>query len=247
MITKAAWALRNPKGTARKVGQRLRDLKLRLLGSLVRQRREDSYLLHHQQLSEYGSLEKHRKIFRNYEAKHLFNNNENKIADLIARYPQVRSVAVDIGCGAGWLSARLSQEFGRVVAIEPSSAGLGIARELFPRERYPNIEWVEGFAEDELPKVSLGAQALFVTATVLSHLPDDAVVRICGAIEQVAPLGSILAFAECWGPESHQFMWHTRTPEWWQDHLPNWKLDFHGPPIENVPGRRKGFHGIKYG
>ena len=245
MITSMAWALRNPKATVRKAGQRLRDLKLSLLARLRRQRREDSYLLHHQHLSEYGSLEKHRRIFREYEAKNLFNNAQIRIADMIARYSQVRSVAVDIGCGGGWLSARLSQDFSRVVAIEPSSAGLAIARQLYPRDRYPNIEWVEGFAEDELPKISLDAQALFVTATVLSHLPDDAVDRICGAIEQVAAVGSILSFAECWGPESHQFMWHVRTPEWWQEHLPSWELDFHGPPIENVPGRHKGFHGCR--
>ena len=203
-----------------------------------------SFEEHHWQYQEY-SLDEVKERYQSYQESNLFNHPQNRFADLIARHDEVRSAAVDIGCGGGWLSARLSQDFRRVVAIEPSSAGLAIARQLYPPDRFPNIEWVEGFAEDELPRISLDAQALFVTATVLSHLPDDAVVRICGAIEQVAPVGSILSFAECWGPRSHQFMWHVRTPEWWQEHLASWELDFHGPPIENVPGRHKGFLGYK--
>ena len=232
-------AVKNPIRAVRIIAQRLNQRRITQLQTCLSSLEE-----HHRQYEEY-SLNEVKGVFQRYEDANLFNHPANKFADLIDRHPHVRSVAVDIGCGAGWLSARLSREFERVIAIEPSAAGLNIARQLYPQAQYPNIEWIEGFAEQVLPKLVLKEPALFVTATVLTHLTDDSVAQICDAIKRIAPVGSILSFAECWGPESHEFMWHTRTPEWWQEHLPSWDLDFHGPPIENVPGRHKGFHGVK--
>jgi len=132
-----------------------------------------------------------------------------------------------------------------VVAIEPSSSAIRIAQELFPKADFPNIEWKLGFAEKELKSFHVDGPVCFVTACVLSHLTDDAVKKICQQINIIAPKGSILGFAECWGPESHNFMWHIRTQSWWQRQFPGWELDFYGPNIQDVAGRHKGFHGVR--
>ncbi len=233
--------LKNPIGNLRQLGWRT----LAWLQGLA-QKPTDSYRKHNAQFMEPDSLEKHRRMFAQIQADDLFNHSENKFGALLARFPAVRGIAVDIGCGGGWLAARLAHEgFARVIGIEPSATGLDIARELFPPARYPQIEWRRGLAEEQLPLLMLDRPTLFVTGCVLAHLTDDAVAQICATLERVAPVGSILGFSEPWGPAAHRFMWHVRTPAWWCAHLPSWKLDFHGTPIENVPGRHKGFHGVR--
>jgi 2-polyprenyl-3-methyl-5-hydroxy-6-metoxy-1,4-benzoquinol methylase len=205
-----------------------------------------SYRLHNVQYEEPGSLEKERRIHAEYEAQDLFNHEENRFADLLERYPGHRKVAVDIGSGAGWLSARLQREgFEKVIAIEPSLAAIKISQQLYPANEYSNIDWINGFSEEELTKLDLKEATLFVTGCVLSHLPDKAVSKICKIINQKAPVGSILAFSECFGKQSHEYMWHIRTKAWWQKNLSGWDLDFYGPNIQNNPARYKGFHGIK--
>jgi SAM-dependent methyltransferase len=204
-----------------------------------------SYEIHHAQYSQANSVEWHRKRFSEYKALKLFDNPEFKITELLTSHPDVRSVAVDIGCGAGWQSAHLGKYFKRVIGIEPSSAALDIARSIYPRSDYPNIEWVQGFAEEQLGSLKFEEPVLFVSGTVLSHLTDDSVAKICAILNKIAPVGSILSFAEIWGSESHEFMWHTRTKDWWQKNLLSWELNFHGPNIQVILGRHKGFHGVK--
>jgi len=209
--------------------------------------KKSSYSQHDSEYQLPGALERHRQIYAEYEEQNLFDNPENRFGDLLAAYPEVRELAVDIGAGAGWLSARLSREFHRVVAIERSDAALSLAIEIFPKESHGNIEWKHGFAEDVIRSLEYRGPTLFITGCVLSHLPDRIVTRICSAIENLAPKGSILGFAECWGGESHEFMWHVRTPDWWRDRLASFDLDFFGPEIQDVQGRHKGFHGVKVG
>jgi SAM-dependent methyltransferase len=210
------------------------------------QKAATSYALHDFDYRHY-SVEDVRKGFEGHEATNLFNHPCNRLLDLCQRHPEIRDTAVDMGCGAGWVSARLSRDFRRVIAIEPSEKAIALAREIFPASAYPNIEWRIGFAEEQLRALSLQTPALFVTAVVLSHLLDEEVSTICSALNAVAPAGSILSFSENWGTEFHKFMWHVRTPEWWQAQLPGWELDFHGPVTENPPGRNRGFHGRKRG
>jgi 2-polyprenyl-3-methyl-5-hydroxy-6-metoxy-1,4-benzoquinol methylase len=207
--------------------------------------KSSSYRQHNSEYEVDDALERHREVYASYEAQGQFNSPENRYADLLTAHPHVRDVAVDIGAGAGWLSARLSKEFNRVIAIEPSEAAIQLALRLFPPEEYCNVEWRRGFAEDILRTMELNTPAVFITGCVLSHLPDKAVDQVCVAINRLAPEGSILAFAECWGGESHEFMWHVRTKDWWQARLSSFNLDFFGPEIQNVRGRHKGFHGVK--
>jgi len=213
---------------------------------LISQTETSSYEKHHQDFINNIDLEGHKILFNKFENENQFNNPEMKIADLLTKYPLVRDLAVDIGCGAGWLSAKLHDVgFNEIIGIEPSSIGLEYARQIYDAENYPNIKWINGFAENELPLLNIQKPTLFVTGCVLAHLTDDAVVQICAAINTIAPKGSILSLAEPWGPESHEFMWHVRTKQWWQNQLPQWNLDFHGPSIQEVSGRHKGFHGLK--
>jgi 2-polyprenyl-3-methyl-5-hydroxy-6-metoxy-1,4-benzoquinol methylase len=172
-------------------------------------------------------------------------NSEFALDKLLARYPSVRDMAVDIGAGVGWLAALLSKDFKQVVAIEPSKQALQIAQELYPATNFSNIVWHNGFAENILAELQLEQPALFVTGVVLSHLRDKEVKTICEEVAKKAPRGSILCFDECWGREWHQIMWHSRTKEWWQGNFPGWNLDFHGPEITETPGIYKGIHGVK--
>jgi hypothetical protein len=109
-----------------------------------------------------------------------------------------------------------------------------------------NIVWNQGLAEEVLNRLPINqTPTLFITGCVLSHLRDKEVAAICKIVNEKAKIGSALSWSECWGEESHRYMWHVRTKEWWKQHLSNWELDFHGGQIENKPGRHKGFHGIK--
>lgn len=210
-----------------------------------RESNKSSYRQHNSEYELPDALERHRQVFALYDEQEQFNGPENRFADLLAAHPRVRAIAVDVGAGAGWLSARLSMEFNRVVAIEPSDAALRLASQLFPAAQYPNVEWKCGFAEDVIKSMRFDAPALFITGCVLSHLPDEVVDRVCLAINGLAPRGSILAFAECWGTESHEFMWHVRSKGWWQTRLSGFSLNFFGPEIQDIRGRHKGFHGVK--
>ena len=209
------------------------------------QSQQANYKKHHGQYADATAIEKHQKTYQKFEAENLFNSQENKLGILLKQHPNIRNTTVDIGCGSGWLAAKLSKDFKQVIAIEPSQAAIDIAKALFPQLKHTNIEWITGLAEDKLKSVSLTSPTLFVTGCVFSHLTDDAVSNICSTLNKIAPKNSILSFGECWGEESHEFMWHVRTKEWWQNALPGWQLDFHGPTIQDHANRHKGFHGVK--
>jgi len=213
------------------------------------QKSESSYIRHNNELESSTALEKERKIAYTRLREDGINDSEIKIDELLYLHGEIK-IAIDIGSGAGWGSAALSKKISTVFALEPSEAGINIAKEIFPMNEFGNIEWKQGFAEDLLPTLKLESPALFFTGCVLSHLRDIEVKKICKAVNNVAPENSILAFSECWGEKSwHQLMWHVRTKEWWQAQLPGWELTFHGPEIidkDDYKGNyHKGFWGVK--
>jgi len=217
--------------------------------SVFLQSQKTSRDLHHAEMSESKALIREREIALSKIAADELNGDSLLIDKLLALHPDI-SLAVDIGSGAGWASAALSQRVHRVIAIEPSSAGIELSRNIFPKEEFPTIEWTRGFAENILPTLKLGAPAVFFTGTVLSHLRDKEVSKICNAIVQTAPSGSVLSFDECWGDTPwHQMMWHVRTKEWWRQQFPGWTLDFHGPIVPEKDVHKgiyhKGFWGTK--
>lgn len=213
--------------------------------TVAKQSEEDSYLIHNSEYLRSDKLETEREVHAQYSAEEQLNGSEMKLFDLLDNYPDIRSIAIDIGSGTGWHSAQLSSRFENVVSIEPSASAIAISNELYDDEKYPNIKKENGFAEDILSSLTLEQPALYFTGCVLSHLRDKEVAAICKLVNEKAPNGSILSFAECWGDTHHDFMWHVRTKEWWQKRLSNWELDFFGPPIQDLSNRNKGFHGCK--
>lgn len=222
------------------LGQRISGLFQSATGSFKR---------HNRQYEDVDALERERKSGLHNLKEDLVNGPELRIKDLLSQHPGPK-MAIDIGSGTGWSAAALSSQLDEIIAIEPSKAAVDIARELYPRSSYPNITWVTGFAETEIPKLQIPNPALFFTGCVLSHIRDKEVAAICEAVTKAAPAGSLLSFAECWGEKSwHQLMWHVRTREWWQQQLPGWRLDFHGPLVPEKDDYKgtyhKGFWGVK--
>ncbi len=208
------------------------------------QDKKESYRKHDLQYRDKHALELQKENLKKNINQDLFNDPSNKLGLLLGKHPNVRSCAVDIGCGPGWLSGILSKKFIKVIGIDPSAAGLEIAKELHPQNEFPNTEWRQGFAEEIMPTLNLTEPYLFVTGCVLSHLRDKEVIKICAVLKS-APKESILSFNECWGDEWHQIRWHVRTKQWWNEQLPGWELDFHGPEVERPQGAHMGFHGVK--
>lgn len=212
--------------------------------SYLLQSANGSFARHNSQYEEPNKLEKEREIGLNYIKNSVINDPELRVLDLLSLHPEIQ-IAVDIGSGTGWSSASLAPRVTQIFAIEPSKAALDIAQTLYPSKEYPNITWLEGMAESVVTNLKLGGPSLFFTSCVFSHLRDQEVQKICRAITTVAPTGSILSFAECWGEkEWHQLMWHVRTKDWWQAQFPGWELTFHGPQVPNE-NYNKGIWGVK--
>jgi trans-aconitate methyltransferase len=216
---------------------------LRRLSSYV-QGAHSSFARHNAELEESTAFETEKKISLDRLASNMINDPEHRVDDLLKLYPHIKT-AVDVGSGAGWASAAVSSRTETVTAIEPSRAGIDIAKGVFTNDQYKNITWIQGFAEDILPTLKLNTPTLFLTGCVLSHIRDKEVIKICKAINDVAPQGSVMSLAECFGDEPwHQLMWHVRTKTWWQEQFPGWELTFHGPQVPNT-NYFKGIWGVK--
>lgn len=173
----------------------------------------------------------------------VFNNEEIKLKYLIYENPNVNKLAIDIGSGVGWLSAKLSDYFDEVISIEPSEDAVKISKDLYGDKK--NIYWNIGFAEDFLNILRLKTPTLFVTCSVFQHLDDNTVESILKFINDNAPTESILSFQELWGEYVNVNMHHIRTKDWWASKLSNWDLNFHGPVV--MSNANKGIHGKKTG
>jgi precorrin-6B methylase 2 len=216
---------------------------LRKISSLF-QSRTESFKRHNRQYIEQGKLEKEKAAGLNNLQADLINCSEMRVRDLLQQHPQIKT-AVDVGSGSGWSGAALAKLVPKVIGIEPSQAAVDISKEIYTKDTYPNITWLQGLAEEVLPTLKLETPTLFLTGCVLSHIRDKEVIQICEAITKAAPQGSIMSLAECFGDEEwHQLMWHVRTKDWWRAQFPQWELTFHGPL---VPGENysKGIWGVK--
>lgn len=177
-----------------------------------------------------------------------FDNEECKIGRLLAKYPNIRSYAFDIGAGAGWLTSKLSENFEYVIAIEPSAKAIEICKTMYPQQ---NIIWMCGFAEDILPKIEFDqTNPIFInTCSVFIHMSDEYVTPILDIINSSRVCkGSILSFQEFWSPLLHynEPMGNCRSIQWWTNKLCNWKLNFHGIEVFNQGSNIfKGLHGEK--
>ena len=155
-------------------------------------------------------------------------------------------VAVDIGAGTGWFANHLVEyrDYKNVYAIEPSQAAIDIAKRIYPERE--DVNYIVGFAEEELSKLELDKPTFFSTMCVLAHLPDELTLDILKAMDNIAPVGSLWSASEPWGDEFHRECWHIRTPEWWSDNLPDWEFEFYSDyELTDPSGRYKGFTAIK--
>ena len=158
--------------------------------------------------------------------------------------------SVDIGCGSGWFVNYLNSKYNfpvnKIYGIEPSQGAIDIAKKIYP-DTASKINYICGFAENELLKINLNNEpTLFTTFIVLSHIEDLVVIKILESINKVAPTGSVLIFTDNYGPEFHNKLWHSRTKEWWQHHLHGWKLQYDKRPRPDLNNYyAQGIYGIK--
>ena len=151
--------------------------------------------------------------------------------------------AVDIGCGTGWFVNFLidHKKFENVIGIEPSQAGINIAKKIHDND----LTYLCGFAEDMLSNITLNSPTLFTTFIVLSHLPDDVVIKILKEMNKVAPKGSVFIFNENYGASFNMNLWYCRTKEWWEKNLPNWEITYDERPRPDLSGYKQGLLGTK--
>lgn len=157
-------------------------------------------------------------------------------------------LAVDIGSGSGWFANYLvnHRNYSKVYAIEPSQAATDIAKRIYPDQT--KVEYIVGFAEEEISKLKLTKPTFFSSMCVLAHITDDVVIDILKSIDKVAKSGSVLSASEPWGKEFHGPCWHIREPEWWSEMMPDWEFEFYADyvlPEPNDTLRHKGFTAIK--
>jgi 2-polyprenyl-3-methyl-5-hydroxy-6-metoxy-1,4-benzoquinol methylase len=203
---------------------------------------KNSYLTHDSQYSEAIAFEREKNCHEKYEQENAAYNPDCPIGKMFDKTSDDIKIAIDVGCGTGYMAKFLSSKM-KVYAIEPSAAALDIAKKFYPDE--PNITWINNFALEALQKLTFDEPVFIVCNCVLSHLEDEAVIEICKELVRIAVSGSVIAFSECYGPEAHSNLWHIRTQAWWQKQFPDWYLNFNtGTPIQNVPGRYKGFFGL---
>ena len=86
----------------------------------------------------------------------------------------------------------------KVIGIEPSEQALKIAKEIYPPKKYPNIEWINDFAENGLRHLEFENQ-FFFSGCVLSHLKDESVIQICETICKITKNGSGFHFVKTGG------------------------------------------------
>lgn len=165
------------------------------------------------------------------------------VTDSIIENPDLRT-CIDLGSGTGWVSNILSENFQRVIAIEPSSSAIEIAKYYFGPGLASNIEWKQGPAEVVLLELDDLIGPVFVfTGVVLSHTPEAIAKKILKYINEDLALGSAGLLNEAWGNPRRESLWHIRSKAWWQENLSNCELDFYGSERENMPGE---FLGLKF-
>lgn len=195
---------------------------------------EKELLIHNLKTTE-GLLQSGGKWDNLYKPGHLHGNwldSQTEIKD-----------AVDIGCGTGWFLNFIidHKNFENVIGIEPSQAAINIAKKLHDND----ITYLCGLAEYMLPNIQLNNPTLFTTSIVLSHLPDDVVIKILKEMNKVAPKGSVFIFNENYGASFNMNLWYCRTKEWWEENLPNWEITYDERPRPDLSGYKQGLLGTK--
>ena len=211
----------------------------------------NSYEIHNKQYEEKGKLEQVLLIHNLKTTESLCQSggkwdNLYKPGHLHGKWLDSQTEikdAVDIGSGTGWFVNYLMdhKNFENAIAIEPSEAAINIAKKLHDND----ITYLCGGAEDMLSNITLNNPTLFTTFIVLSHLPDNVVIKILKEMNKVAPKGSVFIFNENVGTEFHMNLWHCRTKKWWEENLPNWTMSYDDRPRPDLKIYQQGLMGVK--
>ena len=151
---------------------------------------------------------------------------ERTLLDLIPADPDEPFLAVEIGTGAGWLSAAVLREFpeSRVLGLDGSPAMLRAAERIAPygdraelrRFRLEEPSWTDG-----LPPVRV-----FLSSLVLHHLDGggkkDLFARLFDRLEP----GGALLFADVMAPRTERARGHFAAA--WEEEIRNRSLEIHG-------------------
>jgi len=165
------------------------------------------------------------------------------VTDLIKENSNLKT-CIDLGSGTGWVSNILSENFSRVIAIEPSLSAIEISKHYFGHGSTSNIEWKHGYAEEVLLKLGeLTGPTFLFTGVVLSHTPHKVAKKILKYINEDLAVGSTGLLIEAWGRPRSETLWHVRSKVWWQKNLSDCELDFYGPKREGAPNE---YLGLKF-
>ena len=209
-------------------------------------RHRQSYENHDRDFRELVSLDNEKKAHEEHNSDDFKFIYQDDIPHGNALDKYTLNAAVDVGSGTGWFSNYLINHRGynKVYGIEPSKAAIDIERKIYPDA--DNVEYINGFAEEEIGKIKLEEPTFFSTMCCLAHHPDVTVKDILKGIDTIAPVGSVLSSSDPWGDTYSRECWYIRPPEWWSDNLPDWEFEFYTDyELTDPPGRNKGFTAIK--
>lgn len=181
-----------------------------------------SFIAHDNEYKDKTSLEWQVLRIKDYDKQNVFEVLGFK--KVIDDHPEIRSMHVDFGSGAGWLLIKTAPYFTRVVGIEPSQSAVETAK--FFTKSMSNVEHLNMGMFEGLNSINLETPTLFTTSTVFAHINDRTVKDFLHKLCDKAPLGSILFFGEPYGRNRQQHLWHIRSREWWANALPGWELKF---------------------
>ena len=99
-------------------------------------------------------LQKMEMLSMSLDARHYRNNStvQKRLADILLSWHVVQphEVILDVGCGDGVITAKLSTmaSQGKVLGIDPSEEMITLAKETFPTNDFKNLYFCSGRAED---------------------------------------------------------------------------------------------------
>lgn len=141
-----------------------------------------------------------------------------RLYDLLVELAPGRENLLDLGCGHGKVSRPLSGSFETVTAVDPSARMIALGQSLSLGDA-PNIDWVEGYAEE----VPLARSFDVVVAALSIHWMDHA--RLFPRIAQHVTPDHLFAVVE--GDGAHAPPWEGD----WQDFLGRWVPELTGQPF----------------
>jgi len=150
--------------------------------------------------------------FQDEDVVHAYRQRTDYPAALYHRLLQLapgRTKLIDLGCGPGQFARRLAPRFFQVLAVDPSSAMLRLARSLDGGAR-ENIEWIEATAE----AAALDGPVDLIVAGASIHWMDAG--RVFPKLAQVLSPQGVVAIVSGDGPAEAPWLgiWNAMIIEW---------------------------------